>query len=242
MFSEKDLQYNFCILQKLHSQKKILWLLVPTCSKVFPSVNEGPIVPCHRFMNCRRVWISFGKGTEEPLRCLDLVTMASVSCICIISWGEREKVMHSTNKFQMEFSFDNFVSTWAQRPRCPRASSSRTMLSSKCSSSIPRTWSRLELVTVDRGGGVLCPRPLASQRLDSAPLQVSQTELPLLCRPSCRTDPRRTVPRTGFWQFQRISTIPTRCEAMTEDMVSQPPLLAPEKIVFPSKTWLFLCF
>ena len=41
--------------------------------------------------------------------------------------------MHSTNKFQMEFSFDNFVSTWAQRPRCPRASISRTMLSSKCS-------------------------------------------------------------------------------------------------------------
>ena len=203
---------------------------------------RGPLCLWHVFKNCKKLWISFEKGTEEPLRCLDLVTMASVSCTCIISWGEREIVTHSTNKFQMEFSFDNFVSTWAQRPRCPRASSSRTMLSSKCSSPIPRTWSRLELVTVDRGGGVLCPRPLASQRLDSAPLQVSQTELPLLCRPSCRTDPRRIAPRTGFWQFQRISTIPTRCEAMTEDMVSQPPLLAPEKIVFPSKTWLFLCF
>ena len=189
---------------------------------------RGQLCLWHVFKNCKKLWISFEKGTEEPLRCLDLVTMASVSCTCIISWGEREIVKHSTNKFQMEFSFDNFVSTWAQRPRCPRASSSRTMLSSKCSLLVDS--SNLESArTGDCGPWWRCavppPARLTAARLSPTTSLTDRATIALSTLVPHGPTPQS--PRTGFWQFQRISTIQTRCEAMTEDMVSQPSLLAP---------------
>ena len=98
---------------------------------------RGPLCLWHRFMNCKKLWISFEKGTEEPLRCLDLVTMASVSCTWLISWGEREIVTRSkiSSKwiFPLTISFplernDQDARAPRARGRCCRRSAPRRFL------------------------------------------------------------------------------------------------------------------